>query len=260
MTKQKLWIVLGLLAALILIVFSLNFYFVSYLNANQNAGDSGYGKGTSTKSGYFHQLKKRVRALKPVYLNRNPQYYRIRNKVWRNFEAKPYDNVTTIWDISFWVSFIACVNLIILRIIKTNKKILKSNACFYFQWPNDNDLFPAFDSTMGQLLHALRNEDIISARNAPKGTQLKLLLHLNGKQKVIFKPKWYERNEIIDGPVYSGKDRFNAEIIGFYLGAILDMRWTPVAVGRKINLKEIYERKSDKLLRSTMTENGKSVR
>lgn len=109
---------------------------------------------------------------------------------------------------------------------------------------------------MGQLLNALRNEDIITARNAPRGTQLKLLLYLTGKQKVIFKPKWYERSEVIDGPVYSGKDRFNAEIIAFYLGAILDMRWTPVAVGRKINLKEIYDHKADKVLRNTMTVNG----
>ncbi|XP_031617546.1 glycosaminoglycan xylosylkinase homolog [Contarinia nasturtii] len=224
MTKQKLWIILGLLAALILIVFSLNFYFVSHLNANQNGGGEGHGKMASTKAGYLHQLKKRVRSLKPIYLNRNPQYYRIRNKVWRNFETKTYENVSLIWDISYW-------------------------------WPSENDLFPALDTTMGQLLNALRNEEIISARNAPKGTQLKLLLTLSGKQKVIFKPKWYERGEVIDGPVYSGKDRFNAEIIAFYLAAILDMRWTPVAVGRKINLKEIYEHKADKLLRSTMTEN-----
>lgn len=104
MTKQKVWVILGLFAALILLVFSLNFYFVSYLNANQSGiGDTAYGKATSTKSGYLHQLKKRVRALKPNYLNRNPQYYRIRNKVWRNFEPQPYDNVTTIWDISYWV-------------------------------------------------------------------------------------------------------------------------------------------------------------
>lgn len=109
---------------------------------------------------------------------------------------------------------------------------------------------------MGQLLNALRFEEIVSARNAPKGTQLKLLLQLAGKQKVIFKPKWYERSDVIDGLVYSGKDRFNAEIVGFYLGAILNLRWTPVAVGRKINLKEIYEQKADKLLRSTMTVNG----
>lgn len=66
-------------------------------------------------------------------------------------------------------------------------KMLKLLCCF-FQWPNENDLYPALDSTMGQLLNALRNEEIILARNAPKGTQLKLLLYLAGKQKVIFKP------------------------------------------------------------------------
>lgn len=109
---------------------------------------------------------------------------------------------------------------------------------------------------MGQLLHALQHEEIFGARNAPKGTQLKLLLHLTGKQKVIFKPKWYERNAIIDGPVYSGKDRFNAEIVGFYLGAMLNLRWTPIAVGRQINLKEIYDKLADKSLHSTMTVNG----
>lgn len=106
MTQQKLWIVLGFLAALILIVFSLNFYFMSHLNATQNfgIGDGSYGKIATTKSGYLHQLKKRVRALKPIYLNRNPQYYRIRNKVWRNFEEKPYENVSTVWDMAYWVN------------------------------------------------------------------------------------------------------------------------------------------------------------
>lgn len=104
-------------------------------------------------------------------------------------------------------------------------------------------------------MHALQTEEILSAKNSPKGTQLKLLLTLAGNQKVIFKPKWYERNVIIDGPVYSGKDRFNAEIFGFYLGSILNMRWTPVTVGRKINLKEIYDR-ADPTLKRTMTVDG----
>lgn len=127
-----------------------------------------------------------------------------------------------------------------------------------FQWPRDNEVYPAFDTIMGQLLHALQHEEILSARNAPKGTQLKLLLQLAGKQKVIFKPKWYERNTVIDGPIYAGKDRHFAEIIAFYLGALLNLRWTPIAVGRKINLKEIYHEKADKLLRSTMLVNGMS--
>lgn len=125
MTKQKLWIVLGLLAALILTVFSLNFYFMSHLNANQDIGIGdgsygSYGKIATTKSAYMHQLKKRVRALKPIYLNRNPQYYRIRNKVWRNFEEKPYENVSMVWDISYWVN--SCE---IILIILEFDKILK---------------------------------------------------------------------------------------------------------------------------------------
>lgn len=102
----------------------------------------------------------------------------------------------------------------------------------------------------------MQREPIINARNSPKGTQLKLLLQLNGKQKVIFKPKWYEMNAVIDGPVYSGKDRHYSEIIGFYLGALLNLRWTPIAVGRRINLKEIYEQMGDKELKKTMTVNG----
>lgn len=109
---------------------------------------------------------------------------------------------------------------------------------------------------MAQLLHALRTEKIQSVRNAPRGTQLKLLIELAGKQKVIFKPKWYERDAIITGPVYAGKDRFNAEIVAFYLGAMLNLRWTPIVVGRRINLKEIYDKTADKLLKSTMTVNG----
>lgn len=102
MTKQKVWIILGLLAVVIIVVYSLNFYFMSHLNANEHDG-SGYSR-ISSKSGYLHQLKKKVRSLKPIYLNRNPQYYRIRNKVWRNFEPKPYDNVTNVWDIAYWVN------------------------------------------------------------------------------------------------------------------------------------------------------------
>lgn len=92
---------------------------------------------------------------------------------------------------------------------------------------------------------------ILKARNSKKGTQLKLVLEVAGNQELIFKPAWYKRTRIIDGPVYSGKDRHNSEIIGFYLGAILNLRWTPMVVGRNINLKEIYQ-VADKALQDTM--------
>lgn len=107
---------------------------------------------------------------------------------------------------------------------------------------------------MGSFVQALRTEAILSARNYRKGTQLKLLLTLTGNEKVVFKPKWYERDRQIEGPVYSGKDRHEAEIVGFYLGAVLNMRWTPVAVGRYINLEHIHS-VADSELRKTMTIN-----
>lgn len=114
MTKQKVWIILGLFSALILLVFSLNFYFLSHLNSNQlgaGGNDPNSLRHVTSKSGYFHLVKKKVRNLKPIYLNKNPKYYSIRNKVWRNFEPKAYDNVTLIWDISYWVGLIYIIYL-----------------------------------------------------------------------------------------------------------------------------------------------------
>jgi len=94
---------------------------------------------------------------------------------------------------------------------------------------------------MGQLLETMRREPITRVSNLARGTQLKLLMRLSQQQKVIFKPQWYPRDEVIEGMVYSGKDRHTAEVYAFYLGAVLDFRWTPIVVGRVVNLKkEIY--------------------
>lgn len=113
---------------------------------------------------------------------------------------------------------------------------------------------------MGQLLQTLRLEPFTKVTNLARGTQLKLLVKLSNQQKVIFKPQWYDRDAVIDGPVYGGKDRHTAEIYAFYLGAVLDFRWTPIVVGRKINLKEDLYEKGDNELQKTMTitetENG----
>lgn len=53
----------------------------------------------------------------------------------------------------------------------------------------------------------------------------------------------YNRSFHIAGPVYSGADRHNGEIVAFYLSLLLDLRRTPVAVGRRVNLNlEIYDK------------------
>lgn len=112
---------------------------------------------------------------------------------------------------------------------------------------------------MGALIEAMRNEPILSARNSPKGTQLKLLLHLAGNQKVVFKPKWYAIDTVIEGTVYSGKDRHSAELIAFYMGAVLNMRWTPIVVGRKLNLSHIHS-VADANLKKTISINSKFIK
>lgn len=109
------------------------------------------------------------------------------------------------------------------------------------QWPHENEIYPLYDSSMGQLLKTLRDEPITRVNNLARGTQLKLMMRLSQQQKVIFKPQWYPRDIVLDGVVYSGKDRHVAEVYAFYLGAVLDLRWTPIVVGRVVNLKkEIY--------------------
>ncbi|XP_037943615.1 glycosaminoglycan xylosylkinase homolog, partial [Teleopsis dalmanni] len=131
-------------------------------------------------------------------------------------------NATVLWDIANW-------------------------------WPRENEIYPLYDSSMGQLLQTLHLEPITKVTNLAKGTQLKLLVKLANQQKVIFKPQWYERGEIIEGPVYSGKDRHAAEVYAFYLGAVLDFRWTPIVVGRVINLKTDIYNNGDNELQNTMT-------
>lgn len=104
---------------------------------------------------------------------------------------------------------------------------------------------------MGELIRALQTEEINRVYNSHRGTQLKLVLKLANGQPALFKPGWYDRDTIIEGTIYSGKDRHNSEIISFFLGAVLNLRWTPIAVGRRINLFEVYQ-KADDELKSTM--------
>lgn len=97
----------------------------------------------------------------------------------------------------------------------------------------------------------MQDVPLVAATNSRRGTQLKLNFLVEGNQTVYFKPAWYLRERVIEGPVYSGKDRHNSEIVAFYLGALLNLRWTPVAVGRVVNLKEIWNI-ADKDLQDTM--------
>ncbi|XP_029635706.1 glycosaminoglycan xylosylkinase-like [Octopus sinensis] len=116
-------------------------------------------------------------------------------------------------------------------------------------WVNSREIFPDVVPELGMVLKSMANEPVIYADIAPRGTQLKLLLVLKGGQKVLFKPKWFERDQVIEGPPYAGQDRHNGEIAAFHLSRILGFRRTPLTVGRYLNLQtEVIPVASSRLL------------
>ncbi|XP_063215950.1 glycosaminoglycan xylosylkinase isoform X3 [Bacillus rossius redtenbacheri] len=123
------------------------------------------------------------------------------------------------------------------------------SATSHVSWVNAREVMPAWAPQLGSMLHTLCSSRILHADNALQGTQLKLILTLAGGQRAIFKPQWYSREAIIQGPVYAGKDRHNAEVAAFHLSLALGLRRCPLTVGRKLNLRrELIPVASDNLL------------
>lgn len=102
---------------------------------------------------------------------------------------------------------------------------------------NGRELIPETGFNFGLVLNTLCSSKIIRADNTHKGTQLKILVTLEGDQKAVFKPQWYKRDEIISGEVFAGKDRHNGEVAAFHISTLLGLRRVPLTVGRKINLR-----------------------
>jgi len=91
--------------------------------------------------------------------------------------------------------------------------------------------------TLGCVLKALHTAKITHADTGFKGTQLKATLKLDGEQLAVFKPKWYNRDYIMVGTPYAGKDRHNAEIAAFHLNRIIGLHRVPIVVGRVIDME-----------------------
>ncbi|XP_057371540.1 glycosaminoglycan xylosylkinase-like [Daphnia carinata] len=127
------------------------------------------------------------------------------------------------------------------------------------KWVSPSLLIPSFTPELGDMIKYLQTAPIIRASIPHVGTQLKVMLTLEGGQKALLKPQWYNREHRINGPdVYSGADRHNGEIIGFYLSLLLDLRRTPVAVGRMINLTSEILANADSDLAATFFRNNQS--
>lgn len=126
------------------------------------------------------------------------------------------------------------------------------------EWVGARHVVPAQAPLLGSLLKTISTAKIVKAQNAPGGTQLKLLITLEGGQRALFKPQWYKRDELIEGPVYSGKDRHNAEVAAFQLASLLGLRRVPLTAGRKVNLLRDIMPVATKSLLKTFVPDGKN--
>lgn len=104
------------------------------------------------------------------------------------------------------------------------------------RWVGHREVLPASVPELGTVMAAMRNTPLLKADVGFRGTQLKLQLLLEGGQHIVFKPKMYERNQVIQGSPYAGADRHNGEIAAFHLSRLLAIRRTPITVGTKVNL------------------------
>ncbi|XP_019874820.2 glycosaminoglycan xylosylkinase homolog isoform X2 [Aethina tumida] len=126
-------------------------------------------------------------------------------------------------------------------------------------WVTQNKVVNFNSSELGSVIHALKNAKIIKADLDQRGTQLKLLLTLQGGQLVIFKPKWYEIDKIIEGPVYAGKDRIGSEILGFYMSILMKKPLTPISAERNISLtRDVIPVATKKLIETSFKRNNKT--
>ena len=63
--------------------------------------------------------------------------------------------------------------------------------CFNtLQLVSGRELFPETDINFGQVLNTLCSSKIVHADNTHKGTQLKMLVTLEGGERSVFKPQW----------------------------------------------------------------------
>ncbi|KAF4520699.1 hypothetical protein B566_EDAN012486 [Ephemera danica] len=158
----------------------------------------------------------------------------------------------------FTSDFLQCSPNVVVTQIKWTQIIKHYFATF--QWVTGRWVVPEQAALLGSVLKTLCSARILRAQSARQhGTQLKLLLTLEGGHRAVFKPQWYSREQVIEGPVYAGKDRHNAEVAAFHLGLLLGLRRSPLVVGRRVSLRREIMPVADRELLDTFYQEGNNT-
>lgn len=105
MTRKFLTLILILLFSVFLLIFFLNFYFLTYLN------ESKIKITNEVKTISIDVIiRQKTKKLKNSFLNKNPKFWNLKPKILKNFRIKNYSNISAVWTKA------RQVNLLILKI------------------------------------------------------------------------------------------------------------------------------------------------
>ncbi|XP_060808734.1 glycosaminoglycan xylosylkinase homolog [Amyelois transitella] len=212
---------------ILLILVVLNIYFFYTLNTVGKKGSSyKVPSEVDLTTNIYREINDYLNYLPSQYKNRNPKYTPIQRSLVQSFNSTKLNIIKDVWQYSK-------------------------------NWESEESLFPQESGILGKLLQKMRKATIYLVDVAPKGSQMKLSLLLEGKNKVLFKPKRYELNHVIAaGDIYGGFDRHNSEVFAYYLAMVMNFKWIAPSVLRKINVKNDVFPVATRSLKLTMVKNG----
>ncbi|ROT70901.1 putative glycosaminoglycan xylosylkinase-like [Penaeus vannamei] len=143
----------------------------------------------------------------------------------------------------------------LVRLIEELKKdimvrgVTKDHWGLARKWASPTSLVPEPAPGLGDILAALSSAPVTSAAVATGGSQFKIILRLEGNQKVMFIPKLYSLDRVIIGKNRGG-DRFNGEIAAFHLSRLLGLQMAPIVAGRTVSLEKILPVAAEELAKT----------
>lgn len=107
MIRRRICLIIGLLLSLFLLIFSLNFYFLSRLNEQIKQKDATKPKKVNKIEDVHSKIVRNVDELDDQYRSRNPKFLSVRKQLLKNLRPSSYGNISNVWNSANEVSLTA---------------------------------------------------------------------------------------------------------------------------------------------------------
>lgn len=116
MIKVKTWIcVVCILFILFVIIFSLDFYFLSRLSAqekriikikqtNKYNDFINNAQNLHSNVSFLYNISRKIEQINPTFINQNPHHIHIRKKLLKSFKPVQYERIEDVWKVANSVS------------------------------------------------------------------------------------------------------------------------------------------------------------